>query len=183
MLTHLIGTCFGFVENSADRADINDATLLSNDQRRKGFSHAIRPIDIHGHHKLEFLRLGVDQRPNRDNTGIVHEAVEAAPVLDHRRNGGVDIRWLGHIQPHGLDVLDCAQRLKIGLFACAGINEISVRGQSIGDLAADTRAGARNEYRFLVATWQVLGISASRQGGQENERNNENAMHGSASEL
>ena len=97
VLAHLISPSVSLVENSTDRADVDDSATVSNDQRCEGLGHAIWTIGIHLHHEIEFLGLCVDQGSDRENTGIVDEAIQAAPGLRHCLNGGVNVLGLGHV--------------------------------------------------------------------------------------
>ena len=86
--------------------------------------------------------------PGCRDAGIVHEPPQSAPGLRDFRHRCVHIGLFGHVEPDRLHVLDLAERREVGILARARVDEVSGRGQMLGEIAADAGAGAGDQHRL-----------------------------------
>src|SRR5262249_4901919 len=114
----------------------------------------------------------------RINARIVHQPIEATADLGHPFNGDIDVLRFGHVQAHGPNVRYRAKCLEIGFLTGTRIDEISMRRESLGDLAADARAGPGDENGFLFLIRWIRGVTDDRQCGEQHERDENRATHG-----
>ena len=129
--------------------DGHDPALLRKDEGQEGLCHPVGAGDVHRHHQVKLLQLGVCQRAHCGDAGVVDQPVQSPAPLGDGRDRRLDVLRLGHIQPYGLYILDLAQRLEIGILARPGVHEVTVGGEPLGDLATDTGARAGHEDSFL----------------------------------
>jgi hypothetical protein len=103
-----------------------------------------------------------------------------ALVLDERSRR-VDFSLPGHIETHGLDVVDGVQRIDVLLLARAGIDVKALRRECLGQVAADPGTGAGYQDGFLALGGEREGADH----GQEcnNSKASERNSHVGSSDL
>jgi hypothetical protein len=69
-----------------------------------------------------------------------------------------------------LHVIDGIQGVEVGLFACAGVDEVAIRGQTFSDFSTDAGVGAGHQNGVLLGFGRFLCVAyRGRNGKQDRE--------------
>jgi hypothetical protein len=139
----------------------------------KPLGNAVRAVDVRLHHQIELLHRGVSEGTDRRDSGVVHQPVQAATRIRDRLDGGVDILRVRYVEAHRLNVLDSGKGLQICLLARAGIDEVAVGREPLGDLAPNAGTRTRDQNGF-GPLW-IRALCAKHRGCHDKEQQRNDA--------
>jgi hypothetical protein len=91
MLAHRIGGCFRRSIDAVEGADVDNAALGSDDERREGSRNALRAVHVDGHYRIKLFHFRIEDRGIRQNASVVHDPIEPAPRVVDSHHRGIDI--------------------------------------------------------------------------------------------
>jgi hypothetical protein len=123
---------------------------------------------------VEVFFLHLSQRTAETDARVVDERIETASRARHGVDGRGDIAGARHVKPQRADIRDGIEILQVLLLARAGVDEVALFRQTLGDLAPDPGAGARDQHG-LLGIWRGSGCrvcshrSVDRYNGHKDE--------------
>ena len=152
VLAARVGAEAGKAGNGAgDRPGGDDAALGRDDQRREGPGRAVHALDVHGIDEALVLDRRVGHGPAAADPGIVDHRVQPGALALDQRDGGIDLVLFRDVEAQRGDVLDGAQFREVLVLARTGVHVVARRGERLGEVPADPRAGAGDENGLLLS--------------------------------